>query len=278
MKKLNELSKQIQNPVFVDSCPWHESTYLTAQNLFPPQLSVPASDKTPPSYASVVAKCCVSLHCRRPFSLYCRAKKVHDSRLMTGVFCNNFLILFESYGRQLREASIQSGSLSALAIAVADMFRIPFGIATSASFSPFYNFSSPYYGDEVWCSFDVSPLCGPVQGGVLWVDTHHAWMFNACQRIVDAVLSNVRPLCFVVLVTDATRRWMDLLLCGHQKHPSVIALSFHITDARVPTYHADAMTTKLCSHIHGFLLQSRCAIKTDPVDNHDVAEDAWSDT
>ena len=202
--------------------------------------------------------------------MYCRAKKIHDSRLMTEVFCNNFLMLFESYGRQLHGASIQSGPPSALAIAVADTFRIPFGIATSAAFSPFYNFSSPYYGDEVWCSFDGSPLCGPVQGGVLWVDTHHAWMFKACQRIMDAVLSNARPLRFVVLVTDATRRCMDLLLCGHQKHPSVIAPLFHITDARVPTYNADAMTTKLCSHIHGFLLQSRCAFDTDPVDNHDV--------
>ena len=45
---------------------------------------------------------------------------------------------------------------------------------------------------------------------------------------------------------------------------------FHITDARVPMYNADAMTTKLCSHFHGFLLQSRCAFETDPVDNHDV--------
>ena len=148
------------------------------------------SDKTPPSYASVVAKCCANLHCRRLFSLYCRAKKIHDSRLMTEVLCNNFLTLFESYGRRLHGASIQSGPPSALAIAVADTFRIPFGIATSAAFSPFYNFSSPYYGDEVWCSFHVSPLCGPVQGGVLWVDTHHAWMFNACQRIMDAVLGN----------------------------------------------------------------------------------------
>ena len=95
-------------------------------------------------------------------------------------------------------------------------------------------------------------------------------MFKACQRIMDAVLSNARPLRFVVLVTDATRGCMDLLLCGHQKHPSIIAPLFHITDARVPTYNADAMTTKLCSHIHGFLLQSHCAFNTDPVDNHDV--------
>ena len=49
MRKLNELSNRTQNPVFVDPCPWHESTYLTAGNLFPPQLFVPASDKTPPT-------------------------------------------------------------------------------------------------------------------------------------------------------------------------------------------------------------------------------------
>ena len=189
---------------------------------------------------------------------------------MTEVFCKKSLILFESYGQQLRGASIQSGPPSALAIAVADTFRIPFGIATFAAFTPFYNFSSPYYGEEVWCSFDVSPLRGSIQGAVLWVDTHHAWMFNACQRIVDAVLNNVRPLRFVVFVTDATERCMDLLLCGHHKHPSIIAPLFHIMDARVPTYHADAMTTKLCSRIDGFLLQSRCAFETDPVDNHDV--------
>ena len=91
-----------------------------------------------------------------------------------------------------------------------------------------------------------------------------------CQQIVDAVLNNVRPLRFVVLVTDATERCMDLLLCGQHKHPSIIAPLFHIMDARVPTFHADAMTTKLCSHIHVFLLQSHCPFETDPVDNHDV--------
>ena len=160
------------------------------------------------------------------------AKKFHDSRLMTEVFCKILLILFKSYGRQLRGASIQSGPPSALAIAVADTFRIPFGIATSAAFTPFYNLSSPYYGDQVWCSFDVSPLRGSGQGGVLWVDTHHAWMFNACQRIVDAVLNNVRPLRFVALVTNATERCLDLLLCGHHKHRSIIAPFFHIMDAR----------------------------------------------
>ena len=113
---------------------------------------------------------------------------------MTELFCKRFLILFESYGRQLREASIQSGPQSALAIAVADTFRIPFGIATSAAFSTFYNFSSPYYGDEVWCSFDDSPLRGSVQGRVIWVDSHHTWMFIACQRIMEAVLNDLRPL------------------------------------------------------------------------------------
>ena len=55
MKKFDELSKRIQIPVFVDPCPWHESIYLTARNSFPPQLFVPASDKTPTSYSSVVA-------------------------------------------------------------------------------------------------------------------------------------------------------------------------------------------------------------------------------
>ena len=104
----------------------------------------------------------------------------------------------------------------------------------------------------------------------MWVDTHHAWMFIACQRIMEAVLNNLRPLGFVVLVTDAAKRCMDLLLCGHNSHSSLIASLFHITDARVPRYHADAMTTKMCSHIHRFLLQSRCAFETDPVDTHDV--------
>ena len=78
------------------------------------------------------------------------------------------------------------------------------------------------------------------------------------------------PSPFCCFSTDAAKRCMDLLLSGHHNHPSIIAALFHIMDARVPTYHADAMTTKMCSHIHGFLLQSRCAFETDPVDNHDV--------
>ena len=188
---------------------------------------------------------------------------------MTELFCKKVSILFESHGRQLRGASIQSGPHSAFAIAVAATFRIPFGIATSAAFSPFSNFSSPYFGDEVRCSFEDSPLRGSVHGGVICSDTHLACMFIACQRTMKAVLNNLRPVPFVVLVTDVAKRCMDLLLCGHQNHPSIIAPLFHIMNARVPTYHADAMTTKMCSHIHGFLLQGRCAFETDPVDNHD---------